>query len=130
VSVDRLWLTDFRNHASVDVVLDPGVTLVVGSNGQGKTNLIEAIAWLARGSSFRGAPNEALIRHGADQAVVRAEVTEGERTILLEAEITGRTQPHPRELESGPPDQGPAGPLQGDGLRAGGPRCGQGGSRW
>ena len=88
MSVDRLWLTDFRNHASVDVVLDPGVTLVVGSNGQGKTNLIEAIAWLSRGSSFRGAPNEALIRHGADRAVVRAEVTEGERTILLEAEIT------------------------------------------
>jgi DNA replication and repair protein RecF len=88
VSVNRLWLTNFRNHASVDVVLDPGVTLVVGANGQGKTNLIEAIAWLARGSSFRGAPNEALIRHGADQAVVRAEVTRGERTILLEAEIT------------------------------------------
>ena len=88
MSVDRLWLTDFRNHASVDVALDPGVTLVVGSNGQGKTSLIEAIAWLARGSSFRGSPNEALIRYGADQAVVRAEVTEGERTVLLEAEIT------------------------------------------
>jgi DNA replication and repair protein RecF len=87
MTVDRLWLTDFRNHASVDVSLDPGVTLVVGGNGQGKTNLVEAIAWLARGSSFRGAPTEALIRHGAGQAVIRAEVGGGERTILLEAEL-------------------------------------------
>ncbi len=87
MTVERLWLTDFRNHPEVDLVLDPGVTLVVGSNGQGKTNLIEALAWLARGSSFRGAPTEAMVRFGADRAVVRAEIDTAGRSVLLEAEL-------------------------------------------
>ena len=87
MTVERLWLTDFRNHPEVDLVLDPGVTLVVGSNGQGKTNLIEALAWLARGSSFRGAPTEAMVRFGADRAVVRAEIDAAGRSVLLEAEL-------------------------------------------
>ena len=53
----RLWLTDFRNYISADVTFGEGMTAITGLNGQGKTNLVEAIAWLARGSSFRGAPN-------------------------------------------------------------------------
>ena len=85
--VEHLWLTDFRNHPEVDLRLDPGVTVVVGTNGRGKTNLIEALAWLARGASFRGAPTEALVRRGAERAVIRAEVDTGGRTILLEAEL-------------------------------------------
>ena len=87
MTVEHLWLTDFRNHPTIDLSLDPGVTVVVGANGRGKTNLVEALAWLARGSSFRGAPTEALVRRGANGAVIRAEVATGGRTTLLEAEL-------------------------------------------
>ncbi len=87
MTVEHLWLTDFRNHPTIDLSLDPGVTVVVGANGRGKTNLVEALAWLARGSSFRGAPTEALVRRGANRAVIRAEVATGGRTTLLEAEL-------------------------------------------
>ena len=87
MTVKQLWLTDFRNHREIDLSLDPGVTVVVGTNGRGKTNLIEALVWLARGMSFRGAPTEALVRGGAERAFVRAEVETAGRTVLLEAEL-------------------------------------------
>lgn len=83
----RLWLTDFRGYEAADVTFDPGMTAVVGPNGQGKTNLLEAIAYLATLSSFRGAPTDALIRAGAQRAVVRAEAEREGRELLLEAEI-------------------------------------------
>lgn len=83
----RLWLTDFRGYHEADVTFDPGLTAVIGPNGQGKTNLLEAIAYLATLTSFRGAPNDALIRQGADRAIVRAEGSREKRTLLLEAEI-------------------------------------------
>ena len=89
----RLWLTDFRNYASAELTPAPtGLTVVVGSNGEGKTNLLEAIAYLASLSSFRGAPAEALVRNGCPRAVVRAEAERHGRSLLLEAEInlTGR----------------------------------------
>lgn len=88
MTIDRLWLTDFRNHRDVDLSFDEGVTLVSGPNGQGKTNLLEAVAWLARGSSFRSAPTEALVREGSEAAVIRAEVSNQGRTVLLEAELS------------------------------------------
>ena len=72
--LQRLWLTDFRGYAAAAIEPAPGLTAVVGANGQGKTNLLEAVAWLATMSSFRGAPDEALVRIGAGEAVVRAEV--------------------------------------------------------
>ncbi len=85
--VRKLWLTDFRSYAEADVVLADGVTAILGDNGQGKTNLLEALGYLATLDSFRGAPAEALIRAGASSAVVRAEgETEG-REVLIEAEI-------------------------------------------
>ena len=64
--VTRLELVDFRNYATATFDFDPGITAVVGLNGQGKTNLAEALAYLATLDSFRGAPTEALIRVGAD----------------------------------------------------------------
>ncbi|MDH4167998.1 MAG: DNA replication/repair protein RecF [Acidimicrobiia bacterium] len=90
----RLWLTDFRGYRELDVTFSEGVTAILGDNGQGKTNLVEAIAWLATLSSFRGAPTEALIRRGADRAIVRAEIDSDGREVLIEAEIprTGRTR--------------------------------------
>ncbi len=85
----QLWLTDFRSYASTEVELAPGLTVVVGANGEGKTNLIEAVGYLASLSSFRGAPNEALVRRGATTAIVRAEGRRDGRELLIEAEITG-----------------------------------------
>jgi DNA replication and repair protein RecF len=87
--VGRLWLADFRNYASAELILDAnGLTVVVGRNGQGKTNLLEAIGYLATLESFRGAPREAMVRQGATQAVVRAEGQREGRELLLEAEIS------------------------------------------
>lgn len=85
--LDRLWLSDFRSYSSVEVSLAPGLTALLGDNGQGKTNVLEAIGWLATLSSFRGAPTEALIRQGAERAVIRAEGEREGRAILLEAEL-------------------------------------------
>ena len=90
--VEALWLTDYRNYDSAEIRPAPGLTAVVGGNGEGKTNLLEAIGYLATLSSFRAAPGEALVRVGAASAVLRAEVTTGGRTALVEAELhpTGR----------------------------------------
>jgi DNA replication and repair protein RecF len=94
VHLQRLWLTDFRSYRSAELAFAPGLTAVVGENGQGKTNLLEAIGYLATLSSFRGAPTEALIRDGAPQAVVRAEGEREGRSLLVEAELnrTGRNR--------------------------------------
>lgn len=85
----HLWLTDFRSYSAADVELPPGTTAVMGSNGQGKTNLLEAIAHLA-GGSLRGATTESMVRVGAERAVVRAEATRGNRALLVEAELATR----------------------------------------
>ena len=70
----HLSLTDFRNYASAEVALARGPNLFVGRNGQGKTNLVEAIDYIARLSSHRVAGDAPLVRFGADHAVVRAAV--------------------------------------------------------
>jgi len=87
VHVRTLWLTDFRNYASAEVALAPGLTALVGANGEGKSNLLEALAWLATLSSFRGAPTDALVRTGAPYAVVRADAERDGRDVLLEAQL-------------------------------------------
>jgi DNA replication and repair protein RecF len=87
--VTRLELFDFRNYGSAAFEFDPGITAVVGLNGQGKTNLAEALAYLASLDSFRGAPAEALIRVGSDTAVVRATVLHPDgREVLVELELS------------------------------------------
>jgi DNA replication and repair protein RecF len=88
VHLERLWLTDFRSYHQAELAPAPeGLTVVVGANGEGKTNLLEAIAYLASLRSFRGAPGEALIRVGAATAVVRAEGRREGRGLLIEAEL-------------------------------------------
>ena len=62
MQVEHLWLTDYRSYGALDLELPSGLTAVLGPNGQGKTNLLEAVGWLATMSSFRGAPTEALVR--------------------------------------------------------------------
>lgn len=71
----------------------PGLTAVLGCNGIGKTNLLEAVAFVSRGQSFRGAPQEALVQMGADAAFVRAELSVGQRSVLFEAEVPRRGRP-------------------------------------
>jgi len=88
--VDHLQLTDFRSYESVDLSLESGVTTFVGANGQGKTNLVEAIEYLSTMSSHRVAAEVPLVRSGADRAVVRARVQAGlddPRQLTLELEI-------------------------------------------
>jgi DNA replication and repair protein RecF len=85
--VARIWLTDFRNYTAAELEPAPGLTAVIGANGEGKTNLLEAVGYLATLASFRGAPGDALIRSGAELALVRAEVEREGRTSLLEAEL-------------------------------------------
>jgi DNA replication and repair protein RecF len=86
--LNHLWLIDFRNYRSAELSPAPsGLTVVLGSNGEGKTNLLEAIAYMATLRSFRGSPDEALIRIGVDRAVVRLDAHRSERALLIEAEI-------------------------------------------
>ncbi len=92
--LERLWLTDFRSHESVDLEFARGATALIGPNGSGKTNIVEAIGWLTTTKSFRGAPTDALIRRGADRAIARAQLRSDQRELLLEAELprTGRAR--------------------------------------
>ncbi|MFE2548709.1 DNA replication/repair protein RecF [Streptomyces sp. NPDC059355] len=85
--VSHLSLADFRSYARAEVPLDPGVTAFVGPNGQGKTNLVEAIGYLATLGSHRVSSDAPLVRMGADRAVVRAAVIHGERQQLVELEL-------------------------------------------
>ncbi|MGA2836885.1 MAG: DNA replication and repair protein RecF [Acidimicrobiales bacterium] len=90
-----LALTDFRNLTGADVELDPeGTTVITGPNGAGKTSLLEATAYLATLESFRGSPKEAMVRRGAERAIVRAHTMVEDRSLTIEAEVlaTGRSR--------------------------------------
>jgi DNA replication and repair protein RecF len=92
VQLAHLWLTDFRGHQASEVEVGPGITVFAGGNAQGKTTVLEAVGWLARMSSFRGAPDSALVRVGCERAIVRAEIVPAGRgpdvrPDLIEAEI-------------------------------------------
>jgi len=85
--VGRLWVDDFRCLRGIDLELDPGLTVIHGANGQGKTSLLEAIAWVATAHSFRGVPDAPLVRAGCEHAIVRAEILDDDRLQLFEAEL-------------------------------------------
>src|SRR5690348_16592822 len=85
--VRHLSVADFRSYATADLALEPGVTTLVGLNGQGKTNLVEAIGYLATLSSHRVATDQPLVRFGSEQAVIRGAVVRGGRESLVELEI-------------------------------------------
>jgi DNA replication and repair protein RecF len=88
VRVTLVEVTDFRCYESARLELPEGVTVVLGANGEGKTSLLEAIAWSALGRSFRGVPDAALVREGVERAVLRVASEEGGgRERLIEAEI-------------------------------------------
>ena len=83
----RLALTDFRSYARAELSLEPGVSTLLGPNGQGKTNLVEAAAYVATLGSHRVATDAPLVRSGAERAILRAAVTSGGRDSLVEIEI-------------------------------------------
>jgi DNA replication and repair protein RecF len=109
--VQHLSVADFRSWQRADVAFEPGVSVLVGANGEGKTNLLEAIGYLSTLSSHRVAADAPLIRSGAGQAVVQAAVVSEGRQLVLEIEIAaGRSNraklnrspvPRPRDLLGG-----------------------------
>jgi DNA replication and repair protein RecF len=89
VYLEQLSLTDFRSYAQVDLSLEPGVTVLVGSNGIGKTNLMEAVGYLATLTSHRVSSDGPLLRFGTDRALLRAKLVRGNQATVLELEING-----------------------------------------
>jgi DNA replication and repair protein RecF len=87
VRVTHLSLTDFRNYESAVLELSVGSNLFVGSNGQGKTNLVEALGFLSTLGSHRVSVDHAMVRFGSDAAIVRARLQNGERSVLAEVQI-------------------------------------------
>lgn len=85
--VEQLSLVDFRNYEHADLAFVPGPNLLVGRNGQGKTNLAEAITYLATLGSHRVSADAPMVRAGADAAFVRARLGHGERHVRLEIQI-------------------------------------------
>jgi len=85
--VAHLTLHNFRSYADIDVPLEPGVCAFIGRNGEGKTNLVEAIDYLSRLASHRVATDAPLVRAGTDRAIVRAAVVKDGRTAVIEIEL-------------------------------------------
>ncbi|MGB7860437.1 MAG: DNA replication/repair protein RecF [Acidimicrobiia bacterium] len=90
--VDWLSLVDFRSYGKLDWHPDPGVNLLIGRNGAGKTNLLEATGYLATLKSFRSAPDAAIIADERPSAIVRAGLVSEERERLIEIEIPRQGQ--------------------------------------
>ncbi|GGF42103.1 DNA replication and repair protein RecF [Microbacterium sorbitolivorans] len=85
--VEHLSLVDFRNYAEAELELRAGMNLLVGRNGQGKTNLAEAVAYLATLGSHRVSADAPLVRDGKNAAFVRARLAHGSRRVMLELQI-------------------------------------------
>ncbi len=83
----HLAVIDFRSYAAAELPLTPGVTTLIGLNGQGKTNLVEAAGYLATLGSHRVAADAPLVRFGAQQAIIRGSVMRAGRETLIELEI-------------------------------------------
>jgi DNA replication and repair protein RecF len=86
--VSHLQVSDFRSWEQADLAFEPGPNVLLGANGQGKTNLVEALGYLATLGSHRVATDAPLVRHGASHAVVRAIAVNDGRELRLELEIT------------------------------------------
>ncbi|MCP5033391.1 MAG: DNA replication and repair protein RecF [Actinomycetia bacterium] len=93
MQITRLWLNDVRSYHDLDLDLHAGLTAIIGPNGIGKTNILEALGLLATLKSFRGAPVDSVIRRGAEKGFVRAEGIRDEREVLIELELAkGKTR--------------------------------------
>lgn len=85
--VTHLSLTDFRNYETAEVALENGCNLFVGSNGQGKTNLVESLGYLSTLGSHRVSTDHAMIRQGMESAIIRARLEHQDRQILAEVQL-------------------------------------------
>lgn len=85
--VEHLNLVDFRNYATAELALHPGPNVLVGSNGQGKTNLAEAIVFLATLGSHRVSSDAPMVREGQNAAIIRARLAHDNRTVLAEVQL-------------------------------------------
>ena len=85
--VSHLQLADYRSYETVDLELEPGISTFVGPNGQGKTNLVEAVGYVATHSSHRVAHDAPLVRRGAQRAIIRTAVVRHDQRTLIELEI-------------------------------------------
>ena len=85
--VSHLSLVDYRSWSELELELEPGSTALVGANGQGKTNLVEAVGYVATLGSHRVASDAPLVRAGAERAVVRTRVERDGRSTLVELEV-------------------------------------------
>ncbi len=85
--VRHLQVSDFRSWSHADLALEPGPCVLVGANGQGKTNLVEALGYVATLGSHRVASDAPLVRRGTSRAIVRAAVVHNGRELLIELEI-------------------------------------------
>lgn len=99
--VTHLTLSDFRNYTSLDVELVPGPNLFVGSNGQGKTNLVESLGYLSTLGSHRVSSDQAMIRQGQDTAIIRARLAHDGRELLAEVELN-RSTPNRAQVNRSP----------------------------
>ncbi len=84
----HLQVTDFRSWPQADLALEPGPTVLVGQNGRGKTNLLEAIGYIATLGSHRVATDAPMVRHGCERALIRVAVVNEDRELTVELEIT------------------------------------------
>jgi DNA replication and repair protein RecF len=85
--VRHLELVDFRSYQAVEVDLEPGPSVLVGPNGIGKTNLVEALGYVATLASHRVATDAPLVRSGAGSAVIRCTIVHEGRELLVEVEL-------------------------------------------
>jgi len=85
--INKLSLTNFRSYKELELNLTNGATTFIGSNGSGKTNIVEAIIYLSFLSSHRVSQNQPLIALGSDQAIIRCEIEKEERTLQIDLEI-------------------------------------------
>jgi DNA replication and repair protein RecF len=88
VYLRHLQVTDFRSWPQADLALEPGPTVLIGQNGRGKTNLLEAIGYIATLGSHRVATDAPLVRHGCERALIRVAVVNDDRELTVELEIT------------------------------------------
>ena len=99
--VTHLSLTDFRNYETAEVPLVAGPNLFVGSNGQGKTNLVESLGYLSTLGSHRVSTDHAMIRQGQDAAIIRARLEHAERQLLVEVQLN-RSAPNRAQVNRSP----------------------------
>ena len=99
--VKHLTLSHFRNHKNTEIAFEPGVNLLVGPNGQGKTNVVEAIEYVSTLSSHRVAGYQPLINKDSSQAIIRLKVSHETRDVLVDLELN-RDNPNQLRINQSP----------------------------